>query len=125
LISGTPGSFEIKGATTLDVATAKAMSDRGVPFVDVRGPARWAESHIPGAVNLPAISEAELSKIVSKDQESSFKAMIQAGASRLMQLQRPFLGDIRKFFIFGMGFQAGTPQGILLLSHDMPSIVLN
>ena len=69
LISGTAGSFEIKGATTLDVSTAKAMFDRGVPFVDVRGPNRWAESHIPGAVSLPFISEADLSKIVSKDQD--------------------------------------------------------
>lgn len=69
LISGTEGSFEVKGATTLDVATAKALFDQGVPFVDVRGPNRWAEGHIPGAVSLPFISEAELSKIVSKDQD--------------------------------------------------------
>lgn len=68
LISGTEGSFEVKGATTLDVATAKALFDQGVPFVDVRGPNRWAEGHIPGAVGLPFISEAELSKIASKDQ---------------------------------------------------------
>ena len=69
LISGTEDSFEVKGATTLDVATAKALFDQGVPFVDARGPNRWAEGHIPGAVNLPFISEADLSKIVSKDQE--------------------------------------------------------
>jgi 3-mercaptopyruvate sulfurtransferase SseA len=69
LISGTEDSYEVKGARTLDVATAKVLFDRGVPFVDVRGPNRWAEGHIPGAVNLPAISEAELSKIVSKNQD--------------------------------------------------------
>ena len=69
LISGKEDSFEVKGATTLDLATAKALFDQGVPFVDVRGPNRWAEGHIPGAVNLPFISEADLSKLVSKDQE--------------------------------------------------------
>ena len=72
LISGTEGSFEVKGATTIDVATAKALFDRGVPFVDARGPNRWAEGHIPGAVNLPFISEADLSKIARKDQELVF-----------------------------------------------------
>jgi rhodanese-related sulfurtransferase len=69
LISGTGGFCEVKGATTIDVATANALFDQGVPFVDVRGPNRWAESHIPGAVSLPFISEAELSKIASKDQD--------------------------------------------------------
>ena len=72
LISGTVYSFEVKGATTIDVATAKALFDQGVPFVDARGPNRWAEGHIPGAVNLPFISEADLSKIASKDQEVVF-----------------------------------------------------
>ena len=69
LISGTEDSWEVKGATILDVATAKALFDQGVPFVDVRGPNRWAESHIPNAVSLPFFREAGLSKIVSKDQD--------------------------------------------------------
>ena len=29
------GEFEIKGATTIDVVTAKALHDRAVAFVDV------------------------------------------------------------------------------------------
>jgi rhodanese-related sulfurtransferase len=69
LISGTEGSFEVKGATTIDVATAKALFDQDVAFVDVRGPNPYAESHIPGAVSLPFISEAELSKVVRKGQD--------------------------------------------------------
>jgi hypothetical protein len=66
------GYYEVEGATTLDVATAKALFDRGVPFVDVRGEWSWKMGHIPGAVNLyfeTVFSEAELSKIVSKDQD--------------------------------------------------------
>ena len=70
LVSRTDGYYEVKGATTLDVATAKALFDRGVPFVDVRFERDWEMGHIHGAVNLPGnFSEAELSKIVSKDQD--------------------------------------------------------
>jgi tetratricopeptide (TPR) repeat protein len=73
LISRTDeGYYEVEGATTLDVATAKALFDRGVPFVDVRGEWSWKMGHIPGAVNLDyqnVFSEVELSKIVSKDQD--------------------------------------------------------
>jgi hypothetical protein len=70
LVSRTDGYYEVKGATTLDVATAKALFDRGVPFVDVRSKLIWEMGHIHGAVNLPGnFSEAELSKIVSKDRE--------------------------------------------------------
>ena len=66
------GYYEVKGATTLDVATAKALFDRGVQFVDVRFEEDWKMGHIPSAVNLFAntvFKEAELSKIVSKDQD--------------------------------------------------------
>ena len=72
LVSKTEGKYEVKGATTLDVATAKALFDRGVQFVDVRFEENWKMGHIPSAVNLFAdtdFKEAELSKIVSKDQD--------------------------------------------------------
>jgi 3-mercaptopyruvate sulfurtransferase SseA len=72
LVSKTEGKYEVKGATTLDVATAKALFDRGVQFVDVRFEEDWKMGHIPSAVNLFAntvFKEAELSKIVSKDQD--------------------------------------------------------
>jgi TolB-like protein/Flp pilus assembly protein TadD len=75
LISQTEGGFEVEGATLIDVKTARALFDRGVSFIDVRGKNLWNFDHIPGAVNLEAInalSEAELSKILSKDQEVVF-----------------------------------------------------
>jgi rhodanese-related sulfurtransferase len=72
-----PGSAEVsptevEGAVTVSPAMAKALLDRGVPFVDVRPDARWNQGHIPGAVNLElkkVFSEARLSAIVAKDQE--------------------------------------------------------
>jgi tetratricopeptide (TPR) repeat protein len=71
LISQTNEGPEVKGATTIDVATAKAFFNRGVPFVDVRSERQWSKGHIPGAVHLSlyTFSEFDLSKIVSKDQE--------------------------------------------------------
>jgi TolB-like protein/Flp pilus assembly protein TadD len=71
LISQTNEGPEVKGATTIDVATAKAFFNRGVPFVDVRSERSWSKGHIPGAVHLSlyTFSEFDLSKIVSKDQE--------------------------------------------------------
>jgi len=72
LIYHTEKGPEVKGATTVDVATAKALFERSVPFVDVRAEYRWVKGHIPGAVNLESyslFSEIELSKIVRKDDE--------------------------------------------------------
>ena len=72
LIYQTEEGPEVKGATTVDVAAAKALFDRGVPFVDVRGDSYWAEGHIAGAVHLHyarVFGKIELSKIVRKDDE--------------------------------------------------------
>jgi TolB-like protein/class 3 adenylate cyclase len=72
LVSQTNEGPEVKGATAIDVTTAKALFDRGIPFVDVRNMRHWSKGHIPGAVHLwgfHIFSEYELSKIVSIDQE--------------------------------------------------------
>jgi tetratricopeptide (TPR) repeat protein len=66
------GLWEVKGATTVDVVTAKALFDRGAPFIDVRPDVSWEKGHIRSAVHLDVVnvfSEVELSKIVSKDQD--------------------------------------------------------
>jgi TolB-like protein/rhodanese-related sulfurtransferase len=63
--------YEVEGATTVSVETAKAMHDRGVPFVAVDS--RWIVEHIPSAYNMePAKGEfnkVRLSEIANKDQE--------------------------------------------------------
>jgi rhodanese-related sulfurtransferase len=61
---------EVEGATTVDVATAKDLFDRGVPFVDVRSSNNFDSGHVPGAVHLStAFDESELTQVASKDQE--------------------------------------------------------
>jgi TolB-like protein/class 3 adenylate cyclase len=72
LISQTNEGPEIKGATAIDVSTAKALFDRDVPFVDVRGGRHWSKGHIPGAVHIElgrGFSKWNLSKVVNQDQE--------------------------------------------------------
>jgi len=63
---------EVAGATTVDAITAKALFDRGVSFVDVRGRARWILGHIQGAIVLDFktdFNEASLLAVVGKDQD--------------------------------------------------------
>ena len=70
----TPKPTDIAGATTVDVVAAKALYDRGVRFVDVRGSNSYSKGHVRDAVNLEltvggASGEAKLAKVVNKDQE--------------------------------------------------------
>ena len=64
---------EVEGATTVDVATAKTLFDRGVPFVDVRNDRYYGAGHISGASHLrlatAAFNESALAEVASKDQE--------------------------------------------------------
>ena len=79
---GFPGNFwyEIKGATEIDVATAKSLHDKGVVFIDMSTENVWQEGHIPGAFNLRAgrdnedpskkrFKEVMLKDIVDKNEE--------------------------------------------------------
>ncbi|MFQ6024886.1 MAG: tetratricopeptide repeat protein, partial [Acidiferrobacterales bacterium] len=52
LVTTGPSGYEIKGATSVDVATAKELHDRGVAFIDVYH--LWPRGHIPGADYLRA-----------------------------------------------------------------------
>jgi TolB-like protein/rhodanese-related sulfurtransferase/Flp pilus assembly protein TadD len=63
---------EVRGATTVNTTWAKALSDRGVPFVDVRRDFDWKAGHVPGAQQLHLyhdFTEAKLSDVVAKNEE--------------------------------------------------------
>lgn len=69
--SDSEGQYKVDGATIIDAEAAKAMFDRGVPFVDVYS--RWITEHIPGAYGMELdegeFNKVRLSEIVSKNQE--------------------------------------------------------
>jgi TolB-like protein/rhodanese-related sulfurtransferase len=71
VISKASGWYDIEGATTINADTAKAMHDRGVPFIDVYR--RWMTEHIPGAYMMSLdegeFNEVRLLDIVNRDQE--------------------------------------------------------
>jgi tRNA 2-selenouridine synthase len=59
--------------------TLTSLSDLGTlgfdEIIDVRSPAEWHEDHIPGAINLPALDNAERARVGTiYTQESPFKA---------------------------------------------------
>ncbi len=62
----------VEGATEIDVGTAKALHDRGLRFIDVRGSSYWERWHIPGASDLKYPTEASLMEIVGKNEEVVF-----------------------------------------------------
>ncbi len=62
----------VEGATEIDVSTAKALHDRGIPFIDARKKRRWKQGHIPSASSLYVQTEAALMEIVDKDEEVVF-----------------------------------------------------
>jgi TolB-like protein/rhodanese-related sulfurtransferase len=47
-----PGGRVMKGATQIDIPTAKSFHDRGAIFIDTSGESMWNAGHIPGAVHL-------------------------------------------------------------------------
>lgn len=63
---------EVDGASTVDLAAAKELFERGVPFVDVRSARFYYDGHVPRAVHLHWVgmfTESALSEVVTKDQE--------------------------------------------------------
>jgi len=71
LISSGSSGTEVKGATTIDAKAAKALHERGVPFIDVY--LLWVQDRIPRAYFLEEwtdeFNDARLATIVDKTQE--------------------------------------------------------
>ena len=47
----------------LDIQQFMARRDAGLPVVDARSPAEYAHGHIPGAINIPTLSDEERAKV--------------------------------------------------------------
>ncbi len=72
-------SYEVEGATEIDIPTAKSFYDRGVVFIDVSNKRVWNALHITGAVHLsgwlyddPRLSRTTLREVVGYDDEIVF-----------------------------------------------------
>ena len=106
---------EIEGAETIDAMKAKALLDRGVPFVDVRKDPDWNIERIPGAVQLHLyadFSEPNLSKIAAKDDEVVVYAYgLHSGHSTTAVMRATSWGRTRIYF-FREGFPGWKAAGL-------------
>lgn len=74
-ITTTNGEPSVDGTMKVNVAGAKALLARGVPFIDVRAPLSYENGHIPKAINLSLVtglSKESLAKVAGKDDEVAF-----------------------------------------------------
>jgi tetratricopeptide (TPR) repeat protein len=69
-------SWEVEGATQIDLSTAKSLHEQGAIFIDVSGKPMWNAGHVPGAVHLswertdtPRYSKATLKEVAGYDDE--------------------------------------------------------
>jgi TolB-like protein/rhodanese-related sulfurtransferase len=75
LVSKRDGEYFVEGATKVDAATAKALHDRGIRFVDVRTGLAYKRGHIPGAHLrdvVTALSRETLSEVADPAAEVVF-----------------------------------------------------
>ncbi|HEV7321379.1 MAG TPA: rhodanese-like domain-containing protein [Ensifer sp.] len=71
----TKGELSVDRTIKIDVAEAKALLARGVPFIDVRASLNYDNGHIPKAVNLSLVTgltKESLAKVAGKDDEVGF-----------------------------------------------------
>jgi adenylate cyclase len=114
LISRTEKGKEVKGATTVDAAIAKALFDRGVPFVDVRTEYQRELGYIPGAVNLEVtsvFSKIELSKIVKKDEEVVIYCSSSWSSWSTLSCAQAVFWGYKKVYYFRDGFDGWKTAG--------------
>ena len=63
---------EVKGATKIDIDTAKKMHEQGARFIDSRGSPYWEEGHIAGAFDLEWPTKAKLLDIAGVNESLVF-----------------------------------------------------
>lgn len=104
---------EVAGAETVDVATARALFDRGVKFVDVRGPS-WNLGHIPGAAHLfleETFDELSFASVAAKTDEVVIYCM---GPSCLLSseaCEQAVSWGYKKIYYFREGFPTWQAAG--------------
>ena len=107
---------KIDGATTVTVEQAKALFEKGVPFIDVRSDSDWNAGRIPGAIHLDVknvLSSENLMKVAAKDQEVVFYCNGPSCMRSSQGCTKAVSWGWKKVYFFRMGFPswklAGNP----------------
>ena len=114
--------LDIAGATTVDAAAAKALFDRGVLFIDVRGEDSWKNGHIPKAVHLPLktkFNESNLSAIAQTDREAVMYCMGPRCLLSSRACAQAVSWGFRKVYYFRDGFPGWKAAGYPI---DVPDL---
>ena len=104
----------VPGAVTIDAAKAKALFDKGVPFVDVRKSSDWDAGRIPGArhVELKKVfNEAALEKVAPKDKEVVFYCNGISCMRSSAAAQKAVQWGFKKVYYFRLGFPSWQTAG--------------
>jgi TolB-like protein/class 3 adenylate cyclase/rhodanese-related sulfurtransferase len=114
LVSESEGAYDVEGAIEIDALVAKALSERGVVFVDVRSVGYYNEGHIPGAIHLDLetdLTAASLSEFVSKDDEVVFYCFGESCYLSAHACAKALTWGFRKVYYFPGGFPAWKDAG--------------
>ena len=77
--------------STANIAKEPSVRDllaNGVPFIDLRAPAEFAKGTIPGAVNLPLLTDCERAQVGTTYKNSGRAAAVDVGHRLLGETQR-------------------------------------
>ncbi len=108
------GEYDVEGATEVEPAEAKALRDRGVPFVDVRAQPDYALGHVPGSVNLSLVfdlSKEALAKVADPDEEIAFYCHTKYCDYSAYASAKAVLWGYTKVYRFAGGFPAWKNAG--------------
>ncbi|HEV7306000.1 rhodanese-like domain-containing protein [Ensifer sp.] len=75
LMTLTKGEMSVDRTIKIDLAEARALLARGVPFIDVRAPLSYDNGHLPKAVNLSlltGLSKESLARVAGQEDEVAF-----------------------------------------------------
>jgi tRNA 2-selenouridine synthase len=81
---------------TIDLSTALTLRQQGALLVDVRAPAEFAETTIPGAVNIPIFSDAERAEVGTVYKQQGKAAARQLGVELVAPKIPQMIADVRQ-----------------------------
>ncbi|HEX9647888.1 MAG TPA: tetratricopeptide repeat protein [Alphaproteobacteria bacterium] len=114
LMSKSNGEYSVAGSTKIDAAEAKALHDRAVTFVDVRGSLNFRRGHIPGAEDLGAttvLSEQTLSERIGQNDEVVFYCFGKYCPLRAYACAKALTWGYNRVYDFAGGFPAWEDAG--------------
>lgn len=115
------GEYIVDGATKIDVKAAKALSERGVTFVDVRAALDFSRGHIPGAHNVDVateLSKESLARIVGKDDEVVFSCHGKYCSDSTFASAKAVVWGYTRVYYFAGGFPAWKDAGYPIETGD-------